>query len=335
MKIRRMLVATTALAMMVAACSDTTEPDAEGTDAPSETTSEAAGGELEKLVFGFVPSREADQLVESADALAAVLSDALGVPVESFVSQDYAALTEAMASGQADIGAFGPLGVVRAIDTAGVEFVLQSSRFGSFTYHTQYMTNDPDTFCLDEVVADEDGNLYCNGTLDASEGPAGEDAIKLITADTALAYTDQTSTSGYLIPALQMQELGVDITGFDTFSGGHDSSVQSVYDGDTTVALSFDDARSTIEEQFPDVGQKAIVFAYSEEIPNDGFVVRGDLPADVKQKIVDALLAYADTEAGATVLDELYEIGGLRLGDDAVLDVVRRADAELGDGFGG
>lgn len=340
MKFRRLMVATTAIALLATACADDGEPETDPTTEDTATDDDTDGddqaaAEIDSLTFGFVPSREADQLVESADALAAVLEEAVGVPVESFVSQDYAALTEAMASGQADIGAFGPLGVIRAIDTAGVEFVLQSARFGSFTYHTQYMTNDPDTFCDDEPVADEDGYLFCNGTLDAEEGPVGEDAIARITADTSLAYVDPTSTSGYLIPALQLQEQGVDTSGFDTFSGGHDASVQAVYDGDVTVGLAFDDARSTIAEQFPDVGEKVVVFAYSQEIPNDGFVVRGDLPDSVKQQIVDALLAYADTEEGATVLDDLYEIGGLRAADPAVLDVVRRADEELGDGFGG
>lgn len=315
---------------------ETEEPTEEPTEeetADEGDDEEAAGPD--ELVFGFVPSREADQLVDSADALAAVLEEATGIPTESFVSSDYAALTEAMASGQAQIGAFGPLGVVRAIDTADVDFVLQSSRFGSFTYHTQYMTNDPDTYCLDEIVQDEDGNSYCNGTLDAEEGPVGEDAIELITADTPFAYVDPTSTSGYLIPALQMQNLGVDISGFDFFAGGHDASVQAVYDGDVAVGLSFDDARSTIAEQFPDVGEQVVVFAYSQEIPNDGFVVSNSLSDELKATITQAMLDYAETEDGAQVLDELYEIGGLREADASVLDVVREADAAFGDSFAG
>jgi phosphonate transport system substrate-binding protein len=347
MKLRTWMAAPLAVALLATACGgadveDVADDVADTASEIADDASEAMDGDMdrsdwpEKLTFGFVPSREADQLVESADALAAVLSDALGIEVDSFVSQDYAALTEAMASGQADIGAFGPLGVVRAIDTAGVEFVLQSARFGSFTYHTQYMTNDPDTFCLDEVVTDEDGNSYCNGTMDATEGPVGEEAIALIDSDTTLAYVDPTSTSGYLIPALQMREQGIDLDSLNsTFAGGHDVSVQAVYDGDVTVGLSFDDARSTIAEQFPDVGEKVVVFAYSQEIPNDGFVIRSELPDSLKQAVIDALLAYSETEEGATVLDELYEIGGLLVANEADLDVIRRADAELGDTFGG
>ena len=305
MMIRKATVALTALALFTAACGGADEPD-DATDTTDETTEETTEEEPEEepeddeeaagedwpdeLVFGFVPSREADQLVDSADALAAVLNEALGIEVESFVSQDYAALTEAMASGQADIGAFGPLGVVRALDNAGVEFILQSSRFGSFTYHTQYMTTDTDKYCLDEVVTDDEGFSYCNGTLDADEGPIGDEAIALIGEGTTLAYVDPTSTSGYLIPALQMIENGIDIDTLESgFSGGHDASVISVYDGDVEVGLSFDDARGTVVEQLPDVGERVVVFAYSNEIPNDGFVIRGDLPDDLKQAVQDAI----------------------------------------------
>lgn len=349
MKVRTWAAAALAASLFATACgggdeaAETGSPTATGTETADATETaddaEEAGDRSDwpdKLVLGLVPSREADVLVENAKPLGDMLSEELGIEVETFVPQDYTGLTEAMASGEADIGAFGPLGVVRAIDRAGVEFVLQSARFGSFTYHTQYMTNDPDTFCLDEPQEDEDGFLYCNGTLDADEGPAGEDAIAKIGADTRLAYVDPTSASGYLIPALQMKEQGVDIDAIQsTFAGGHDAAVIAVANGDVEVGLSFDDARGTVVEENPEIGQQAIVFAYSEEIPNDGFVIRGDLPDSLKQAFVDAMLRYAETEEGTEVLESIYEITGLREADEADLDVIRRADEELGDTFEG
>ena len=345
MKARTWAAAALAVSLFATACGgDETTEDPAATDAESPTEgatdgTEAAGDRSDwpdKLVLGLVPSREADVLVENAQPLGDMLSEELGIPVETFVPPDYTGLTEAMASGEADIGAFGPLGVVRAIDRAGVEFILQSSRFGSFTYHTQYMTNDPDTFCLDEPQEDEDGFLYCNGTLDAEEGPVGEDAIALIDGETRLAYVDPTSASGYLIPALQMKEAGVDIDAIQsTFAGGHDAAVIAVANGDVEVGLSFDDARTTVVEENPEIGQQAIVFAYSEEIPNDGFVIRSGLPDSLKQAVVDAMLQYAESQEGQEVLDSIYEITGLREADEADLDVIRRADEELGDTFEG
>lgn len=307
-----------------------TESGAPATDAATEAAADDRSDWPDKIVLGLVPSREADVLVENAEPLADALSEALGVEVESFVPQDYTGLTEAMRTGQADIGAFGPLGVVRAIDRAGVEFIAQSERFGSLTYHTQYMTNNPDKYCTDEPEADEDGFLHCNGTLDADEGPVGEDAIARI--DGSLAYVDPTSTSGYLIPALQMLEAGVDLDSLDTtFAGGHDNAALAVSAGDVEVGLSFDDARGIVVESNPEVAENVVVFAYSQEIPNDGFTVRGDLPESLKTAITDALLEYAKTDEGKEVLNSIYEIDDLVEADPAVLDVVREADEKLGD----
>ena len=124
----------------------------------------------DKLVIGFVPSVEAGALVEDIQPLAEHLSEALGIPVEGFVSSDYTALVTAMQSGQAQIAALPPFGLVQAVDTAGAEVILQSDRFGSVSYHTQFMTTDPATYCLDEPVANErqEGDtmvsvLNCNG----------------------------------------------------------------------------------------------------------------------------------------------------------------------------
>lgn len=340
----------TAAAMLVTACgagsddgndavaqTDTAaevDDTAEPTDDEQEPAEDDRADWPEELVFGFVPSREADVLVDSADELAAVLSEATGLPVEPFISQDYVGLVEAMASEQAHIGAFGPLALVRAIDRAGVEIILQSERRGTFSYHTQYMTNDPDKYCDDEPQADDDGFLWCNGTLEASEGPIGQDAIARI--DGSTAFVDPSSASGYLIPALQLIEQGHDLNELSSiFSGGHDNSVNAVYNGDVEVGLSFDDARGIMLDELPDVGEKVVVFAFSDEIPNDGMAVIGGLPDELKLLIQQALIDYGTTEEGQEVLFNLYEIDGLAPATEATYDVMRRADAELGDQFDG
>jgi len=319
---RRLAVLATSLALLAVGC---------GGD--EETATNGDGGSEEwpdTIVLGLVPSREADVLIESAEPLAQALEDRLNIEVESFVPQDYTGLTEAMGTGQADIGAFGPLGIVRAQERANVEFILQSVRFGALTYHTQYMTNNPDKFCQDEVVTDDAGFKYCNGTIDADKGPVALEALASI--DGSVAYVDPTSTSGYLIPALEMTEAGVDIDALDsTFAGSHDNAVLAVSAGDVEVGLSFDDAREIVVEENPDVADNVVVFAYSQEIPNDGFVVRHDLPEDLKSAITDALLEYSKTKEGAKVLGSIYEIEGLVRADDSALDVVREADEKLGD----
>ena len=99
-----------------------------------------------------MPSREAGQLVESIQPLADHLSETLGIPVEGYVSSDYTALVTAMETGQAHIAALPPFGLVQAVDRAGAEMILQSERYGSPSYHTQFFTTNVDKYCMDEPV---------------------------------------------------------------------------------------------------------------------------------------------------------------------------------------
>ena len=176
---------------------------------------------------------------------------------------------------------------------------------------------------------------YCNGATGGS-GPAGTEALELIDPESVISFVDESSASGYYFPATQLQELtGVDpISGLSNalFAGGHPQSVQAVYDGDAVVGVSFNDARSALADEFPDVGEKVVVFAYTSNIPNDGVVVSGDLSDEVQQMITDALLAVAETEEGAAALAAVYEIDGLDPANlDAFENVVRPVEANFGD----
>lgn len=328
-----MMIFATACAGGGASPTTAEESDAPESEPAESQPEESAAAEMpEELVLGLVPSREADVLVENAQPLADYLSDELGIPVESFVPNDYTGLIAAMEAGQADIGAFGPFSLLQAQDEAGAEIILQSARDGSVTYHTQWMTNDPDTYCEDEPEANEDGLLFCNGTLDAEEGPVGEDAIASIEPGTAISFVEQASASGYIFPAVQLLDAGLDpTTDIDPiFSGGHDNSVIAVCNGDAPVGVSFNDARTILEEGDCENMDNVVVFALSPEIPNDGVAVRGELPDELKQQISDALIAYAETDEGKEVLDSVYEIDEFAPADLEAFDIVRQAADELG-----
>lgn len=340
------LAATASLAL--AACgsdssesSDTEAPAEEPAEAPAEEPAEEPAADEradwpEKLVFTLTPSQETGGLIETAQPLADMLAERLDIEVEALVPTDYSGVIVALESGQAQVaGGLGPRQMVQAEEQAGAELILQAERFGSLLYVTQWFTNDPDTYCDDAPVADEDGYLFCNGVLDAAgaeDGPIGDDKLALLDGK-AVSFVDQGSTSGYAIPALQLVAAGIDpIDGVDgIFAGGHDGSVQAVYDGDAEVGVSFNDARGQIAETSPDVGEKVVVFGWSGPIPNDGFAVAGDLPESLVAAITAAFTDIAGTEAGATVLDELYEIDGLVPVTSSDFDVIRDLEVELGD----
>ena len=185
-------------------------------------SSPAAAQDPDSLVIGFVPSVEAGALLEDIQPLADSLSEALGIPVEGNVSTDYAALVTAMQTGQAQIGALPPFGLVQAVDNAGAEVILQSERFGSPSYHTQFFTTDPEKYCMDEPVTNErqEGDemvpvLNCNGTDrafdEAPVGPIGLDSVAQVEPGTSVSFTEPTSSSGYIFPATIFATQGIDL----------------------------------------------------------------------------------------------------------------------------
>ena len=346
MKHLRFLAVLTAIMLFAVACTSDggSSPDAEDSEAPAESMaapSEAAEWP-EELVIGFVPSSEAGQLVEDIQPLADYLSEQLGIEVTGIVSNDYTGLVTAMETGQAHIAALPPYGLLQAIDRAGAEVILQSERFGSGTYHTQFFTTDPDTYCTDEpeenirIIDDEEVTfLNCNGTARANdetpEGPIGLEALADLPAGTVVSFVEQTSASGYIFPATVLLGEGIDPeTDIEPlFAGSHDASVIAVCDGDAEIGVSFDDAR-TIATSECDIASDVVVFAYGGEIPNDGVAVAGDLPADLKDAITQALMDYAGTEEGAEVLDSIYQITAFTEPNLEALELVRQAVDELG-----
>ena len=299
----------------------------------------------DKLVIGFVPSVEAGALIETIQPLSDYLTEALGMPVEGFVSTDYTALVTAMQAGQAQIAALPPFGLVQAVDTAGAEMILQSDRFGSTSYHTQFMTTDAAKYCADEPVTNErkEGDemlpfLNCNGTErafdESPKGPIGTDALENVEPGTAVSFVDPTSASGYIFPATVL----ANVAGLDPeqdinalFAGGHDASVIAVCTGDAEIGVSFDDARTEPVTDC-DVANTVVVFAYGPEIPNDGVAVAGDLSEELKANIKQALLDYAATPEGAATLDEIYNITAFGEPNQDSLQIIRDAVDTLGYG---
>lgn len=289
----------------------------------------------ETLVFGFVPSQEVEELQDDVDVFADVLSEALGIRVVGVVTTDYTGLGVAMGTGQADLGAFGPAGYVlasRAFDN--LELLAQSVRFGDQTYHGQWFTNDASVcgaagteegaFYYDDagnvvpVTADNtpalqvgwdfgDDGLFRNEDFSAPTRCAEPVPVEDVVPGKTVAFTTETSTSGFIFPTIQLINNGVTEDQYESvFSGGHDAAVQAVYQGDADVGLSFDDARRAIRAENPDVGEKVIVFNITPRIANDVIAVRSDLPDSLKEALFTAMEEFINTDAGQVVMDELY-----------------------------
>jgi len=298
-----------------------TSSAAEGTPTPA--------ADPETLTLALVPSQDQAGLVDTAKPLTDMLTDALGIPVTGVVSKDYQAAVEAMGADQAQIGFLPSLQLWQASDMYDASVVLQTERNGNITYPAQFMTNNPDKYC-DDTPVERDGKLFCNGA-DALAGPAGLDSIEKVKG-AKVAVLGPGSPAGYIYPILALKNAGLD-TDSDIEQipvTANDASVLAVYNGDAEVGFSFWDARDIVAKDKPDVGQKVVVFALTDEIPNDGVALTKSLSPELQDKITTALADYSSTEEGSAVLTSIYSITKLAPADPSTLSVVADAATKLG-----
>ena len=339
--------------------------EVETLDKPATTTAPV----LDKIIFGFVPSAEQTDLQDNIQPLMTVLSEGLGIEVEGFVTSDYSGLLVAMGSGQADIGAFNTLGYVNALNAfpTRMEAIAKVVRYGSGSYHGTFWTTDASVCSSTPVIGafenidgvptlvegsatmppdvkalqvgwgfSDDGMIPEVRTIDGAEvtvspGYACEADLSVMIGEEVL-FVEEGSTSGYLYPSLQLKNAGISYTSdiVQRYAGSHDGVISGLYNGDAKFGVTYDDARRTLRKTNPDVGEKVIAFAITEEIPNDVVAVRSDLPADMKEKIYTILSEYISTDEGAAVMDEIYGWTGLVPAVNSEFDVVKQAAEEFG-----
>lgn len=260
----------------------------------------------EALVLGMVPSREADRIVDSLDPIATMLSERIGIPVETFVSTNFTGLVEAVGTGRVDIGLFGPAALVQAIDRHGAQPILASVRQGSTTYRAQF-------------------NIRCDSDIETFEDLRGR----------SIAFVDPASASGYQFPfatLLLEHDINPDTDMQAIFAGSHDASALAIYNGDVDVSVTFggspgSDGRETIQNDFPDVKDVVCILGYSADIPNDGVVVREGISDDLAERIAAAMIEIAESEEGRALTQELFNVTAFAPITSEAYDIVRETAA--------
>jgi phosphonate transport system substrate-binding protein len=193
-----------------------TEPPATEapTDAPTEAPTEAPASEIgtpeHPIKVLFVPSVDANVIVTGGEVMANALNEATGLTFEVSVPTSYAATIEEMCASPTDTMAFIPaFGYVLANDLCGVDVAFKAVRRGWGVYWTMFVVGrDSDIQSLEDL----EGKKW--------------------------AYPDAGSTSGYLVPFVQLKEAGI-TPGETLEAGGHPESVRAVYNGEADFATAF------------------------------------------------------------------------------------------------
>jgi len=258
------------------------------------------GTEKNPIVWAVVPSGETERVVTGFDQVASMIYDETGLVVKPFVATEYAGVIEAMCSKppKAHMASLATFSYILAHEKGCADVALVSVRYGSAVYNGQIFVRADSGI---ETLADLKGKTFCR--------------------------PDPLSTSGWIIPSITLKAAGIDP---DTDlaeivdAGSHDASVAGVYNGDCDAGSSFVDARSAIEEEYPDVMDVIKVIEISADIPNDGVQFVPSFDATMRSQIVDALLAIAETEEGQEALDIAYSWNALEKHDDTFYDPFRQ-----------
>jgi phosphonate transport system substrate-binding protein len=252
------------------------------------------GTEENPIVWVLVPSSEAEGVLTGFSTFTDMVFDETGLVIEPFVATSNAAAIEALCGGEAHMGALNTFSSVVAIQRECVEVELVAVRYGSPFYNGQMVAHVDSGV---ETVADFAGKTFCRD--------------------------DEFSTSSWIIPSLELRANGVDpdtdLAGVKD-AGGHDLVIINIIEGECEVGASFVDARTSVEETYPEVMDLVKVVDISADIPNDGVQYQVDFPQELRDQLNPALISIAGSEAGAEALSTAYSWSGLEEHDNTFYD---------------
>lgn len=249
------------------------------------------------IVMSFVPSGDTQEIIASGDQLAQMISERTGLTIQANVGTDFAAVREAMGAGQAHIGWLNTFNYVLAAEKFNVDVGLVTERFGATTYAGQI-------------------NVRADSGIATLEDLRGK----------VMCWVDPNSTSGYIIPRIELAAEGIDPDADfarTVEAGSHNNVIVQVYNGECDAGATYADARSSVAEDYPDVNEQVVVLYTTSNIPNDSVAFIEEFPEDLREQIVNALLEIAGTEEGVAALESLYSISGLQAADDTFYDEFR------------
>lgn len=278
-------------------------------------TSAFAGGHgngIKEFRIGILGGENQSDRLRSNECLRLKAEELLGVPTKIFAPADYNGVIEGLLGGNLDMAWLGASGYAKVYltDPKAVEPVLvKINTDGSMGYHSI-------------------------GFARADSGIASLDDMK----GKEFAFGDPNSTSGFLIPSIEIPAAGYSMEKGEyfsdiVFSGGHEQTIVGVFNGDYDAGVTWADGLGAWEDGYNsgalrkaadaglvDMTQLVQVWK-SKVIPEGPVVLRTELPTDVKVKMTGLMagLASLDPECAysfmageikgmAPVTHEMYEV---------------------------
>ncbi len=277
-----------------------------------ELNEDRLGSKSNPVKLYFTPSVDAQVITSNARDLINFLEKETGYYFITAIPSSFIAVVEAFGSKKADIA---------SINT--FSYLLANEKYGATA--------------LLRVVRDNNQINYRGQIIARTD--RGIDSLSDLN-EKSIAYVDPSSTSGYILPKALLDEKGIKPLEV-VFGMKHDNVVTMVYQGQVDAGATYYappdpktgkilDARMRVQTQFPDVEKKVKIITLTDEIPNDPIVFRKDLPSQMKQKIVKAMIKFVSTPEGQEAMYKIYDIRNLIPAKDSDYDVLRNKLNKLG-----
>ena len=241
------------------------------------STSAFAQDAITEFRIGILGGENAQDRLTSNECLRKYAEETLGVPVKLFTPADYDGVIQGMVGGSLDMAWFGASSYAKAYltDPEAVEPVLVKTNLdGSYSYHSIGFARKDKNI---KSLADMKGKVF--------------------------AFGDPNSTSGYLIPSIEIpQETGATMEngayfGEVKFTGGHEQTIVAVANGEVDAGVTWADGlgnwedgynsgalRKAVDSGIVDMNDIVEIWK-SKPIPEGPVTLRKSLPQDVKDKM--------------------------------------------------
>lgn len=272
--------------------------------------------------IGLLGGENAQDRLASNECLRTYAEEALGVPVSLFAPADYNGVIQGLLGGTLDmawLGASAYAAVYLENPGAVTPVLVKTNLDGSFTYYSI-------------GIARADSGIT---SLDDMQGKV-------------FGFGDPNSTSGYLVPLVEIPAAGYSMTageyfGDVVFTGGHEQTIVAVANGDVAAGVTWADGlgnwadgynsgalRKAVDAGLVDMNDLVQIWQ-SSPIPEGPVVLRNALPADVKARMTDLVANLHTTDAECAYGVAAGETAGFApIGHDAYETIIAVRQAQIG-----
>lgn len=272
----------------------------------SNTSDETESEKEKSFTIGVIPVQTVGEMETAMDKLQTLLTEKLNRDVTVEVYPDYNGVVEAMNYDKIDMAYFGPLTYVVAHEKSGAKAIITQLIDGEPFYHSYIITHkDSPINSIDDLVANS--------------------------KEIDFAFGDINSTSGSLIPSIELQDQGVfkseDEHSFKTvrYTGSHDATALAVQNQQVGAGAIDSAIYNQLVESGKVDGSLIKTIWQSEKLFQYPWAVHKDTDDETVQKLKDAFLAIEDEEILAA-----FGASGFTEATDEDYESIRKAAIKQG-----